>query len=94
MEWLEANGYIKSDETEKRYEKTRRQYSRTKKGTEALEDYEVGDKVAIIPKGSVKNIPHPRYKGRIGVIKEKRGKIHSKAHRRDPERLKRNRSQG
>ena len=40
LEWLEANGYIKSDETEKRYEKTRRQYSITKKGTEALEDYE------------------------------------------------------
>ena len=40
LEWLEANGYIKSDETEKRFEKTRRQYSITKKGTEALEDYE------------------------------------------------------
>ncbi|OWP53644.1 lineage-specific thermal regulator protein [Candidatus Micrarchaeum sp.] len=40
LEWLEANGYIKSDETEKRSEKTRRQYSITKKGTEALEDYE------------------------------------------------------
>ena len=33
LEWLEANGYIKSDETEKRSEKTRRQYSITKKGT-------------------------------------------------------------
>jgi DNA-binding PadR family transcriptional regulator len=40
LEWLEANGYIKSDETEKRSEKTRRQYYITKKGTEALEDYE------------------------------------------------------
>ena len=40
LEWLEANGYIKSDETEKRSKKTRRQYSITKKGTEALEDYE------------------------------------------------------
>ncbi|MCL5102207.1 MAG: 50S ribosomal protein L21e [Candidatus Marsarchaeota archaeon] len=38
-----------------------------------IKDFEVGDKVAIVPKGSVKNIPHPRYKGRIGVIKEKRG---------------------
>ena len=40
LEWLEANGYIKSDETERKPEKTRRQYSITKKGAEALEDYE------------------------------------------------------
>ena len=40
LEWLETNGYIKPDETEKRPERTRRQYSITKKGTEALEDYE------------------------------------------------------
>ncbi len=38
-----------------------------------VKDFEIGDKVAIVPKGSVRNIPHPRYKGRIGVIKEKRG---------------------
>lgn len=38
-----------------------------------IKNFNVGDRVAIVPKGNTKNIPHPRYKGRIGVIKEKRG---------------------
>ncbi|MCL4372086.1 hypothetical protein M1373_02070 [Candidatus Marsarchaeota archaeon] len=38
-----------------------------------IKNFNVGDKVAIVPKGNFKNIPHPRYKGRIGVITEKRG---------------------
>ncbi|MEM0106761.1 MAG: hypothetical protein QXD11_02375 [Candidatus Micrarchaeaceae archaeon] len=38
-----------------------------------IKKFEIGDKVAIIPKGNGKNIPHPRYKGKIGTILEKRG---------------------
>ncbi len=40
---------------------------------EYIKDFSVGDKVAIVPKGNFKNIPHPRYRGKIGVITEKRG---------------------
>lgn len=39
-----------------------------------IKNYEVGDRVAIVPKGNTANIPHPRYKGKVGVIKEKRGR--------------------
>jgi|SRR5271157_1291328 len=38
-----------------------------------LKDFKEGDKVTIIPKGNFKDIPHPRYKGRVGVVVEKRG---------------------
>ena len=38
-----------------------------------VKDIKVGDKVAIIPKGNFRNIPHPRYRGRIGIVEEKRG---------------------
>ncbi|MGC8670155.1 MAG: 50S ribosomal protein L21e [Candidatus Micrarchaeia archaeon] len=38
-----------------------------------LKGFKVGDKVAIVPKSNFKNIPHPRYKGRIGTVIEKRG---------------------
>jgi len=38
-----------------------------------IKEFEVGSKVVIIPKGNFNNIPHPRYKGRIGVVTEKRG---------------------
>ncbi len=41
--------------------------------SEMIKGFNVGDKVAIVPKGNFKNIPHPRYKGRIGTIIEKRG---------------------
>ena len=29
--------------------------------------------MAIVPKGNFRNIPHPRYRGKIGTIIEKRG---------------------
>ena len=38
-----------------------------------IKTFEVGDKVAIVPKGNFRNIPHPRYRGRIGTVLEKRG---------------------
>jgi large subunit ribosomal protein L21e len=38
-----------------------------------IKEFKVGDKVAIVPKGNFKDIPHPRYRGRIGVVTEKRG---------------------
>ena len=40
---------------------------------EVIKSFEIGDKVAIVPKGNVRNIPHPRYKGRICNVIEKRG---------------------
>ncbi len=40
---------------------------------DVIKNLSVGDRVAIVPKGNPKNIPHPRYRGKIGVIKEKRG---------------------
>ena len=42
-------------------------------GREIIKSYEVGDRVAIVPKSNMKNIPHPRYKGRIANVIEKRG---------------------
>ncbi|MDE1845668.1 MAG: 50S ribosomal protein L21e [Candidatus Micrarchaeota archaeon] len=41
--------------------------------TTLIKDFKVGDMVAIVPKGSFKDIPHPRYRGKIGEIIEKRG---------------------
>lgn len=38
-----------------------------------IKKFEIGDKVAIVPKGNTRDIPHPRYRGRIGIITEKRG---------------------
>ena len=38
-----------------------------------IKSFEVGEKVAIVPKGSFRDIPHPRYRGKIGIVKEKRG---------------------
>ena len=38
-----------------------------------IKSFKEGDKVAIIPKGNFRNIPHPRYKGRIGTVLERRG---------------------
>jgi large subunit ribosomal protein L21e len=32
-----------------------------------------GDKVIIAPHGNFANIPHPRYKGRVGTVIEARG---------------------
>lgn len=41
--------------------------------TTRLKDFKVNDKVVIMPKGNFRNIPHPRYRGRVGVVQEKRG---------------------
>ncbi len=38
-----------------------------------IKKFEVGDKVAIVPKGNFRDIPHPRYRGRVGTVMEKRG---------------------
>ena len=38
-----------------------------------IKDFKVGDKVAIVPKGNFRDIPHPRYRGKIGDVIEKRG---------------------
>lgn len=38
-----------------------------------IKEFNIGDKVVISPKGNVKDMPHPRYRGRIGVVVEKRG---------------------
>ena len=38
-----------------------------------IKSLKVGDKVAIVPKSNGRDIPHPRYKGRIGNIIEVRG---------------------
>ena len=38
-----------------------------------IKSYEVGDRVAIVPKSNMKNIPHPRYRGRIASVLERRG---------------------
>ncbi len=38
-----------------------------------IKSFEVGDKVAIIPKSTYRDAPHPRFKGRIGEVIEKRG---------------------
>ncbi len=38
-----------------------------------IKEFAIGDRVAIVPKGNTYNIPHPRYRGRTGVVKEKRG---------------------
>lgn len=38
-----------------------------------IKDVKLGDSVAIVPKGNFKNIPHPRYKGKVGKVIEIRG---------------------
>ncbi|MCL5239077.1 MAG: 50S ribosomal protein L21e [Candidatus Marsarchaeota archaeon] len=38
-----------------------------------VKNFDVGDRVAIVPKGNFKDIPHPRYRGRVGTVTEKRG---------------------
>ncbi|MEM3791143.1 MAG: hypothetical protein QXL16_00220 [Candidatus Micrarchaeaceae archaeon] len=38
-----------------------------------VKEFKVGERVVIVPKGNRNNIPHPRYKGRVGEIVEKRG---------------------
>ncbi len=41
-----------------------------------LKKFSIGDKVAIVPKGSYRNIPHPRYKGKIGEVVGQRGEAY------------------
>lgn len=38
-----------------------------------VKKFSVGDKVAIVPKGNFRDIPHPRYRGRVGTVLEQRG---------------------
>ncbi len=38
-----------------------------------IKEFAIGERVAIIPKGNFGNIPHPRYKGKIGVVTGTRG---------------------
>ena len=41
--------------------------------SQLTKDLKVGDRVVILPKGNFRDIPHPRYRGRVGVVTEKRG---------------------
>ncbi len=40
---------------------------------ERIKSFAEGDTVAIVPKGNQKNIPHPRYRGKVGKVLERRG---------------------
>ena len=41
--------------------------------SEYIKGFENGDRVAIVPKGNAKNSPHPRYRGKIGRVIERKG---------------------
>ncbi|MGC8479719.1 MAG: hypothetical protein ACP5M9_03570 [Candidatus Micrarchaeia archaeon] len=41
--------------------------------TKLIKNLEIGSKVVISQKSNFRNIPHPRYKGRIGTVIERRG---------------------
>jgi len=41
--------------------------------TALIKNFKEGDKVVIMPKSNMRNIPHPRYKGRVGIVTERRG---------------------
>ena len=41
-----------------------------------IKEFEIGEKAAIVPKGNQPNIPHPRYRGKIGTVIEKRGEAY------------------
>ena len=38
-----------------------------------IKKFNVGDRVAIIPKSNYRSAPHPRYKGKIGTVVDGRG---------------------
>lgn len=38
-----------------------------------IKEFDVGEKVAVVPKGTFRDIPHPRYRGKIGTVLGKRG---------------------
>ncbi len=42
-----------------------------------IKQFAVGEKVAIVPKGGMHNIPHPRYRGRVGTVTERRGSAYA-----------------
>ncbi len=41
--------------------------------SQMLKQFSVGDKVAIVPKGNFQDIPHPRYRGRVGTVMGRQG---------------------
>ncbi|MEM3227382.1 MAG: hypothetical protein QXK65_00330 [Candidatus Micrarchaeaceae archaeon] len=41
-----------------------------------LKRFSIGDRVAIVPKGGYSNIPHPRYRGKIGKVVGQRGEAY------------------
>ncbi len=41
--------------------------------TKQIKSFNIGEKVVIVQKGNFRNIPHPRYRGRVGTVIEKRG---------------------
>ncbi len=38
-----------------------------------INKFSPGDRVIIAPHGNFRNIPHPRYRGRLGTVVESRG---------------------
>ncbi len=40
---------------------------------DVIKTFNVGDRVAIVPKGNNRDIPHPRFKGKVGTILGARG---------------------
>ena len=40
---------------------------------DVIKTFSVGDRVAIVPKGNNRDIPHPRFKGKVGTILGARG---------------------
>ncbi len=44
--------------------------------TRLINKFGAGDKVVISPMGNFRNIPHPRYRGRVGTVLETRGKAY------------------
>lgn len=41
--------------------------------TEKIKSFRPGDKVVVLQKGNFRDIPHPRYRGRVGDVVERRG---------------------
>lgn len=38
-----------------------------------IKEFKMGEKVAIVPIGTHRDVPHPRHKGKIGTVMGKRG---------------------
>ena len=59
--------------------RTRRSYKLKRRIniTQYIQEFDIGEKVVIYPNSSSQHsIPHKRYKGKVGVIKGKRGKAY------------------